>query len=309
MPPMEQDLEMTDSQFRLIRDFFRTHCGLHFGDDSRFLLEKRLARRIRELDLGSFASYLYLLRKDSTGVDEVAAAIDELTTNETYFFRERSQLHALFDEILPETLERRRSQGARTVSLWSAGCSSGEEAYSLVMLGKEAGFEPGVDFRVYASDISRRVLQKARRGVYRPASFREGLDDFQKKYFVEEEGLWKISDDIKRHVVFTRLNLLDRPRVALLGTMDVILCRNVIIYFDLETKREVIGRFHEKLHPGGYLLLGHSESLINISSAFPLAHLRNDLVYRRPLPGEEVLDPWHAAARAALSPLAEEGEF
>jgi chemotaxis protein methyltransferase CheR len=301
-----QNLTMTDLQFRLFRDFFREYCGLSFTEDSRFLLEKRLARRVQELDLGSFAAYHYLLRKDPKGDEELAVAIDELTTNETYFFRERSQLRALVEEILPETIERRRAQGGRAVSIWSAGSSSGEEAYSIVMLAKEAGFEPGVDFRVYASDISRRVLQKARRGVYRPASFREGLDHFQKRYFSEQDGHWRISDDIKRHVAFTRVNLLDRSRVALLGTMDVILCRNVIIYFDLETKQEIIESFHEELHPGGYLLLGHAESLINVSNAFVLAHLKNDLVYRRPLPGEEVLEPWHAAARAALSPLDEE---
>ncbi len=301
----EQELTLSDSQFRLFRDFFREHCGLYFGEDSRFLLEKRLARRVRELDLGSFAAYHYLLRKDEAGEQEVAAAIDELTTNETYFFRERSQLNALVDEILPEALERRKSQGGM-VSIWSAGCSSGEEPYSIVMLAREAGYEPGVDFRVYASDISRPVLQKARRGVYRPASFREGHLQLRKKHFIEQDGLWKIDDEVKRHVVFTRVNLLDRSRVALLGTMDVILCRNVIIYFDIETKRELVSRFHDKLHPGGYLLLGHAESLINVSSAFALAHLKSDLVYRRPLPGEEVLDPWHSAARAALSPLDDE---
>ncbi len=302
------DLTMSDAQFRMFRDFFREHCGLHFSEDSRFLLEKRLARRVHELDLGSFAAYHHLLRSDASGDEEVAAAIDDLTTNETYFLRERSQLTALIEEILPETLERRRAQGGRAVSIWSAGCSSGEEAYSIVMLAQEAGLEPGTDFRVYASDISRRVLQKARRGIYRPASFREDMGDLQKKYFTEEGGLWRISDEVKRHVVFTRVNLLDASRLGLLGTMDVILCRNVIIYFDLETKREVVSRFHDKLHPGGYLLLGHAESLINVSSAFELAHLKSDLVYRRPLPGEEVLDPWHAAARAAASPLGFEGE-
>ena len=300
----EQSLTLSDSQFRRFRDFFRDHCGLHFGEDSRFLLEKRLARRVRALDLGGFAAYHYALRTDSSGDDEVAAAIDELTTNETYFFREGSQLRALVEEILPEALARRRAHTSGPVSLWSAGCSSGEEAYSIVMMAREAGFEPGVDFRVYASDISRKVLQKARQGVYRPASFREeGLESYRKRYFTEQGGLWKISDEIKRHVVFTRVNLLDPSRVGLLGPMDVVLCRNVIIYFDLETKRKVVERFYDKLVPGGYLLLGHAESLINVSNAFVLAHLKNDLVYRRPLPGEEVLDPWHAAARAALSPL------
>ncbi len=291
---------LTDTEFRLFRDFFRESCGLHFGDDSRFLLEKRLLRRLHELDLGSFSAYHYLLRRES-GDEELATIIDELTTNETYFFRERRQLRALIDEIVPELQERRRSFGSSLVSIWSAGCSSGEEPYTVVMMALEAGLEPGRDFRVYASDISRKMLHKARRGVYRPSSFRDTEPYLHKKYFVEKDGLCRISDDVKRHVVFTHLNLLDRTRIALLGTMDVILCRNVIIYFDMETKRRVIHTFGEKMRPGGYLLLGHSESLISVSSAFQLRHLRNDLVYRKPIPGEEAGDPWHEAAAAAIS--------
>jgi chemotaxis protein methyltransferase CheR len=296
-----QELVLTDAEFRMYCELFRSHCGLHFGPDSRFLLEKRLARRVAELDIGSFAAYHYLLESDTSGDKELSHIIDELTTNETYFFRERNQLRALVEEILPERLKKRDGAAATPVSIWSAGCSSGEEPYSIVMLAMEAGFEPGRDLRVYASDISRKVLQKARRGEYRPASFRDTPPALQKKYFAEKEGHWRISDDVKRHVVFTHLNLLDRARIALLGTMDVILCRNVIIYFDMETKARVIRTFEEKLRPGGYLLLGHSESLINITSAFELCHLKNDMVYRRPRQGEAPRDPWHAAAAAAVA--------
>jgi chemotaxis protein methyltransferase CheR len=169
------------------------------------------------------------------------------------------------------------------------------------MLAMEAGLVPGNDLRVYASDISRAMLQKARRGVYRQVSFRETPARLRERYFSEKDGLWRITEDVKRHVVFTHLNLLDRSRMALLGTMDVVMCRNVIIYFDMETKRRVIQSLHDKLRPGGFLLLGHSESLINLSSAFDLCHLRNDLVYRRSVPGEPVRDRWHTAAAAALA--------
>lgn len=301
-------LALSDAEFRMFCDLFRRHCGLHFGDDSRFLLEKRLARRVHELDLGSFAAYHYMLRRDTSGDQELAHIVDELTTNETYFFRERNQLRALFEEILPELRLQRQADGGPPLSIWSAGCSSGEEPYSIVMLAMQSGLEPGRDIRVYASDISRRMLQKARRGVYRPASFRETEPYIKEKYFVEKDGFWRISDEVKRHVVFTNLNLVDRARISLLGTMDVILCRNVIIYFDLETKREVIKTFSEKLRAGGYLLLGHSESLINVSSAFELQHLRNDLVYRRPIRGEARRDLWHTAARAAIRASDRDGE-
>jgi chemotaxis protein methyltransferase CheR len=306
--PRGEEIALSEAEFRMFRDFFREHCGLHFGEDSRYLLEKRLARRVRELDLGSFAAYHYLLRKDQHGDQELANIIDELTTNETYFFREMGQLRALVREILPELLEAKTRAGQPpVVSIWSAGCSSGEEPYTIVMMARDAGFEPGRDLRVYASDISRKVLQKARQGVYRPSSLRETDAQLRRRWFHEKDGLFKIADEVKRDVVFTRLNLLDRSRISLLGTMDVILCRNVIIYFNLETKREVIQTFHDKLRPGGYLLLGHSESLINLSSAFELRHLRHDLVYRRPVPGEAPVDRWHAAAQAAIAAADGEG--
>jgi chemotaxis protein methyltransferase CheR len=169
------------------------------------------------------------------------------------------------------------------------------------MLALEAGLVPGRDLRVYASDISRPMLQKARRGLYRDASFRQTEPELRERYFLEKDGLWRISDEVKKHVDFIHLNLIDRSKIALLGGVDVVMCRNVIIYFGLETKQQVIRTFEEKLRPGGYLLLGHSESLINLSSAFELRHLRHDLVYRKPAPGDTPYDPWHAAAAAAVA--------
>jgi chemotaxis protein methyltransferase CheR len=296
---------LSDVQYRMFRDWIAERCGLWFAPESRFVLERRLARRVRELDLGSFAAYFYQLRSSATDDGEIGTLIDELTTNETYFLRERGQLNALVAEVLPEWVERRRRHGG-LVSIWSAGCSSGEEPYSIVMLAREAGFEPGRHFRVYASDVSRRVLQAARRGVYRTSAFRETEEALRRKYFVEKDGAWRIHDDVKRHVVFTRANLVESARSWVLGAMDVILCRNVIMYFDTATRRRVVQSFADKLNAGGYLLLGHAESLIQVSSAFELRHLRSDLVYRKPLPGTERPDPWHAAARAAIAVVDDE---
>jgi chemotaxis protein methyltransferase CheR len=290
-----------DAQFRLLCDLVRNHCGLHFVEDSRFLVEKRLARRIERVGATSISSYLYELRHLSPGCDELSALVDELTTNETYFFRELSQLRALVNEIIPERLMSRPSGSSpRPVNIWSAGCSSGEEPYTIVMMGLEAGLVPGRDFRVYASDIAPSVLTKARRGIYRPASFRETSDALREKYFQEKDAGHRITDDVKNHVDFIHLNLLDPQKIALLGRMDVVLCRNVIIYFDGDTKKQVIDTFYDRLLPGGYLLLGHSESLITLSSAFELSHLKNDLVYRRPIPGEVRDDPWHRLAEQAV---------
>jgi chemotaxis protein methyltransferase CheR len=290
------EVAMTDAEFRMLAELLRGHCGLHFGAESRYLLERRLGRRLRDLGLRSFTSYHYTLRSDASGEGELAWAIDHLTTNETYFLRERAQLLALVQEIIPSLQARRGGAGTGPISIWCAGCSSGEEPYSIVILALEAGLEPGRDLRVYASDISRAALHKARRGLYREASFRATDPWLRQKYFVEKDDQLRISDEIKKHVNFAHLNLLDEKRISLLGILDVILCRNVIIYFDMETKRRVVRTFHDKLRPGGYLLLGHSESLINLSTDFELKHLRHDMVYRKPAE----TDPWHETAERTL---------
>jgi chemotaxis protein methyltransferase CheR len=294
------DPAMSDAEFRLFTELLRRHCGLHFGPESRFVLEKRLGRRLRELEIRSFSSYHYLLRNARPGDDEFANLIDELTTNETYFLRERNQLRALVSEIFSELRLQRRTRARGPITVWSAGCSSGEEPYTIAMMALEAGLRPGSDLRVHASDISRRCLAKAREGEYRESSFRETPPELRGRYFKEKNGLHVLSPDVRRHVTFTRMNLLEPARFALLGPLDVVLCRNVIIYFDRDTKKRVIDSFAERLAPGGFLLLGHSESLIHLTSAFELAHLRNDLVYRKPSPATPPADPRHSAAFAAL---------
>ena len=291
---------MKDREFRWFAELVRSHSGISFGPDTRFLLERRVARRMRELSIESVPAYQYELRNESRRDGELAALIDEITTNETYFFRERSQLRALVAEILPEALVARRERGGGAVSVWSAGCSSGEEPYSIVILAREAGFDPERDLRVYASDISRRMMKRARAGSYRETSFRETEPALRAKYFEEKDGAWTVSGAVKKCVDFIHLNLMDRSRIALLGAMDVILCRNVMIYFDADTKRAAIATFEDKLRPGGHLLLGHSESLVNITSGLELRHLMSDLVYRKPMPGITRNDPWHVAALRAI---------
>ena len=289
-------LTMSDAEYRMFCELLRDHCGLRFAVDSRLLVSRRLARRIEELGLGSFRAYHFQLIHGPDGDEELARVIDLLTTNETYFFRERLQLDALIEEIIPGLLAERRERGSRLpVSIWSAGCSSGEEPYSVVALAIEAGFAPGADLRVYASDISRAMMAKSRCGRYRESAFRDTADHLFEKYFFERDGYYYVEDAVKRHVDFIHLNLLDDDKIALLSSMDVIMCRNVLIYFDSDARKRVIRTFYDKLRPGGHLLLGHSESLINLSSAFELCHLKNDLVYRRP---PESCERWDASEDA-----------
>jgi chemotaxis protein methyltransferase CheR len=278
----EPEMPMTDEEFRLIRDLIYNHSGLFFDNDSKYLLEKRLGKRVPLHHLSGFKDYYHFLRYNRGKDQEISDIMDLLTTNETYFFREAFQLKAFTDEIIPDILAEKEKRGDRSLRIWSAGCSSGEEPYTIAMLLLEMGFSKGWRVEIIGADISHRVLQQARKAVYGKSSFRATDEAYIRRYFREQEGGYRIADEVKELVTISHLNLFDQNRLALLGRMDIIFCRNVIIYFDQIAKKKVIEVFYRTLREGGYLLLGHSESLMNITTAFMLKHLRNDMVYQKP---------------------------
>ena len=180
---------------------------------------------------------------------------------------------------------RRTLADRKTLRIWSAGCSTGEEPYTIAILLLESGdWWRDWQVEIIGSDINQRVLHTARKGVYKKSAHRATSPAMLAKYFVEEEkGNYRIIDRVRELVSFSSLNLLDPFKTSLISNMDIIFCRNVIIYFDKEAKKKVIASFHDKLREGGYLLLGHSESLINLSNAFLLRTLKNDMVYQKPV--------------------------
>ena len=276
---LNHHLELPDDVFRLLRDAIYKRTGMWFADNSKYLLQKRLSPRARELNFDSFQKYFYFLQYDPRADTEFDQIYDLVTTNETYFFREPAQLAAFTEEIVPDILTRK---GVKKIRIWSAGCSSGEEPYSIAMLLQEAGWYGKAQFEIFASDINQLVLSKARRGQYRENAFRATEAALRDRYFTREaDGSWRISDDIRNRISFGRLNLYDEPRVSLLVHLDVVFCRNVIIYFDDASKKIVVTNFYNRLVEGGYLLLGHSESLISLSTQFKLRHLKNDMVYQK----------------------------
>jgi chemotaxis protein methyltransferase CheR len=276
---LNHHLDLPDDVFRLLRDAIYRRTGLWFADTSKYLLQKRLSPRARDLNFESFQKYYYLLQYDPRADAEFDEIYDLVTTKETYFFREPAQLTAFVEEIIPDILARKT---VRKVRVWSAGCASGEEPYSIAMLLQEARAYDRATIEIFASDISSEVLVRARKGQYRETAFRTTDPTLRDKYFTREpDGGWRIADEIRNRVSFGRLNLYDEPRVSLLGNVDVIFCRNVIIYFDDSSKRTVVNTFYNRLVDGGYLLLGHSESLISLSTQFKLKHLKNDMVYQK----------------------------
>jgi chemotaxis protein methyltransferase CheR len=271
---------MSLEEFRLLRDLIYDYCGIFFQDDSRHLVHRRLVPRLETLALPTFSDYYRFLRYDPSRKGELEEVVERVTTNETYFFRELNQLQALAEEILPE-LHARRPRGRR-LAIWSAGCATGEEAYTVAILILESGLFGEWDVRIFGNDISRRVLQVARKGAYGRSSFRATEERYIRRYFRQVEGKFQVRDEVKSMVSFGHLNLLDEDMLAIVGDIDVILCRNVLIYFDQAARKRVVATFHRKLVKGGYLLLGHSESLLNLSTDYELVHLRRDMVYRRP---------------------------
>lgn len=272
---------MSMDEFRLLRDFVYQHCGLNFTEDSKYLLEKRLGRRLQAHKLQSFKDYYYFLRYKSDKDQELSEVVDLLTTNETYFFREDYQLRTFAEEILSEIRARKEASNDRRLRIWSAGCSSGEEPYTLAMILLGQRWLEDWRVEIIGTDISQKVLQIARQGEYAESSFRSTDPVYRRRFFTENGVKSRIRDEVKNLVTISHLNLFDHTRIALLGKMDLIFCRNVIIYFDLDGKKKVIDSFFQRLHPEGYLLLGHSESLINLSTAFKLRHFKHDMVYQK----------------------------
>jgi chemotaxis protein methyltransferase CheR len=272
--------QLGPEEFRLLRDRVYEHAGLHFDEDAMFLFERRLVDRVEALALDDFYAYYKYLRFHPQGGAELEEAIERLTTKETYLFRQEYQLRAFRDQLLPEleTVNRAR----RRIAVWSAGCATGEEAYTIAILMLESRLFHGWDIKVVGSDICRGSVAAARRGVYREAAFRTTSPELRARYFQENGQGWEVVPEVKKICHFGQLNLMDGGRALMAGQVDVIFCRNVLIYFDMKSRRRVIDGFYERLVPGGYLLLGHSESLLNLSTAFELVHLREDLVYRKP---------------------------
>jgi chemotaxis protein methyltransferase CheR len=275
------DIPLRPEEYRLLRDLFVTKIGVYFGVEARFSLERRLRERLVALKLSTFAEYYQYLRFHPLAMAEWEEAVELLTTNETYFFREDYQLRSFRDELLPALAQHAKNR--KRLSIWSAGCSTGEEAYTIAIVVKQSRiFDSSWDIRIYGSDLSKRCVAAARRGVYGPASFRATPQDVKSAFFsVRAEGV-HVSEEIRTMCQFGQMNLLDEEKARLLGRADAIFCRNVLIYFDMHQRKRVIDIFHERLYPGGVLLLGHSESLLNVSTAFELFHLKEDLVYRKP---------------------------
>jgi len=263
--------KISDAEFAQLRDFIYDKTGISIPEKRKYLLENRLGTRLQELNLASFKDYYDYLRLDSKRTQEMDALCERITTNETSFFRDIKQLTMFKDHILREALEAQEKAGRKELSIWSAGCSSGEEPYTLAMLLHEVlGMAIiGWRIRITANDLSPAMLEKCRRGVYGDYALRTTPRGMITKYFDDVGGgEFQIKSKVQKLVTFGPINLSDRAQTRRVPPSQIVFCRNVIIYFDDPMKKQVISAFYDNLVPGGHLFLGHSESIHKLSTAF-----------------------------------------
>ena len=266
----------TDADFDRIRRLIKAQTGIHLSDAKRSLVYSRLGRRLRALGLADFASYYALVERDA---EELVRCINAITTNLTAFFREPHHFEFLANQVLPE-LKRRHAQDRR-IRIWSAGCSTGEEPYSIAMVVREVmGAAPGWDIKILATDLDSDVVARAAEGVYELERV-AGMDETRKRRWLRRgrganAGRVRIAPEVRELITFRQLNLMHPWPMR--GPFDVIFCRNVVIYFDKETQRRLFDRYADIMAPEGYLFIGHSESLHRVSDRFE--HL-GKTIYRR----------------------------
>jgi chemotaxis protein methyltransferase CheR len=267
--------DLQDSTFRQLRDFIYEKSGIFIPDTKKYLLETRLSKRIQEKNLNGFEDYLYLLRYGNND-SEISSLYDSITTNETFFFREPQHFKVLIDHVIPEITRR---NGTRGIRLWSAACSTGEEPYTITMLFMESKL--GIKVDVVASDISNGVLESARRAVYGSYSVRNVPEPCLRKYFTVKGHSYELEPSVKNSVKFMNINFLDEKKMRTMCNFDVIFCRNVLIYFDDKAKQKVVSLLYQSLRPGGFLFIGSSESLHNLTRAFRPSPMNKVMMYQR----------------------------
>jgi chemotaxis protein methyltransferase CheR len=262
-----------------LRDLVYQVAGIFHPDNKLRLLLDRCTRRMKELKVTSLREYFDCLTVKPIRQTELIALLNEITIGETCFFRNQPQLDALRQIVVPKIIEAKAKLPLRRLRIWSAGCSTGEEPYTLSMLLREEMLLKDWAVEIIATDLNERSLTHARNAVYGSYSTRNLTAFYRQKYFVPEGEQLQVEPATRANISFSRLNLSDDTRMTFMKSLDIIFCCNVLIYFDLASKRRVIQHFYNNLLPHGYLFLGHSESLFGVSDEFRLVHVPGATAY------------------------------
>jgi chemotaxis protein methyltransferase CheR len=272
--------QISEDEFRLFRDLIHRECGLYFGDNKRAFLSSRIGKRLTAKSMGSFYRYYrYLKEGGREQEEELLRLLDILTINETAFFRNRPQFEFLEEVVIPELAEEKKKRGDFLFRIWSAGCSTGEEPYSIAISTLESlSPRSAWEIRIYASDLSLTALERADFGVYPEAKLQGVGVEREGRYFAEAAEGFRVRDEVKRLVIYDFHNLKHENG---LRDLDVVFCRNVLIYFDPEEQQRVVAKLVRALKPGGYLFLGHSESVQGKIEDLKFVHHGRGTAYRK----------------------------
>ena len=274
---------LSEEEFRRLCDFLYRRTGMVFTEAKRYYVERRVVERMIATGATSFASYFARLRNDIDA--EVEQFVNAFTVNETYFYREDHQLRCLTKDLLADRLRGRPA--GQPIRIWSVPCSTGEEPYSIaIWLLENWPLVDRYEIEILGSDIDTRVLDSARSGVFGKRALMRLSPYLIEKYFVAN-GLdeWKILDDLRESVQFTQANIVESRETRPYGRFDVIFCRNVLIYFDDASRRIAAENLYENLAPGGFICLGHTESMSRVTSLFEVRRFADAIVYQRPAEG------------------------
>ncbi|MFZ5592025.1 MAG: CheR family methyltransferase [Bacillota bacterium] len=265
------------ADFTRLAEFIYQKTGIRFGADKNYYVTKRVEKRMQELGFKSFSLYFNHLRFHSAK-RELEFLVNSLTVNETYFFREYMQLKCFAEEVIPLLAQNLRGS---KLKVWSAGCSTGEEPYTLAIILLEMLGDTGMHFEVHGTDINTEALKSAERAYYGARAVKDVPVDYLQKYFrFDGNGYW-VRPDVKKRVCLYRLNLMDREAMERMSGFHAVFCRNVLIYFDDHSRREVALGFYRSLEPGGFIFLGHSESMSRITPIFKLRRFKEAIIYQK----------------------------
>lgn len=278
---LKKEVVLNNEEFTLISTYIYEQTGILFSESKMYLLNNRLNKRLVETGSATFKDYYYYLKYDNSG-KEFSNLLNVITTNETSFFRTDFQLDAFIGHMIPTIIERKKSMSSRKILIWSAGCSSGEEPYTLAIMLMEKNIHLSFEIEIYANDVSDKVLSVARDGIYTQLSLRNTPPAIVQKYFNRiDASSFQIKPEIKRMIKFQFGNLARPNTLLLVNDRDVIFCRNVMIYFGTEARINTVSMFYDKLVNFGFLMVGHSETLHGISTAFKIVHYQKSIFYQK----------------------------
>jgi len=271
---------LSDELFDKFVKMIYKKTGIFYEYNKKYYVEKRIEKRAEIFDMDSLNEY-YIMLKFSEDTSEFYKLINDLTVNETYFFRDFPQLRNFAEDVLPKF--EKENQDRKKVKIWCAACSTGEEAYTLSIILLEMFDKPEEwEIQILASDINSEVLQSAKIALYEKRAVKDVPPVYLEKYFTNRQDKYLVNHNVRKLVSFRRINLMDEEALNNINGCDFIFCRNCLIYFDDESRKSVLSSFYKSLNPGGYVFLGHSESVGRISSAYKVKRLGDTIVYSKP---------------------------